>query len=810
MENKNTKELRGYKAGLKSKLMGAVAMLLVSAIMVSSATYAWFVLSTHPEVKGMSTTVGSNGALEIALLNNETGALDGLSKITASVGASSAVAGKVKEANVTWGNLVDLSDSSYGLSEVTLYPAQLTELDGLTRGANLLSYAIYGTDGRVATLEGETGSGTYTTAGFVSDTTSYGVRAIGSAVATDPFKQAFNTAVTGYRTSAANAVTYANKAFADNLQTLVNIAIAASGEDSSVTRANYTAINTALAGLESAVNSMEQALKYAIAARQNEIAGNQKGENLKEEEIVDASSVVLKTTDADYGTYIGQLNDLRNKIAAAQAQMSSISGDSVKWSAIKDPYDSLISHDTMSFRVTIEGDTKEYTYQQLKDMDRATLMTATAADVTINNGLFKDMAQVTGEMSCKVTVGLTAQGTGTAAADGTTLKESTDGSVTAYREPEGRGGNGTAYITTTYGYAVDLAFKTNAANRTLCLSAATSRVAGSDETGVQGSGSTFTFDGAADAMVIDALRVAFVDGAGDVKAVAKLNNAPTEEGGVTYALTTYERGTLANGTLTLGAAKQNNGIMSLTADTPTALTAIVYLDGSMVNGTANQAKGKLNLQFCVDGELKPMEYKDFNYGVSVGETTTGEGQTGVIVSGQPGTLTAGAKSGTITATYNKQEASLLKQNFEWTSDDETVIKAARPDATTDEDYAKAHQNTAVLEAVGAGKTTVTVKYGSYSASFEVVVPPTLMNTVGKTVVINDKVAAPTVYSKDTAVTSGLAWTSSNTAVATVDATTGAVSGVSAGTATITVSYKGATASYTITVTAASGGGETGN
>ena len=27
MENKNTKELRGYKAGLKSKLMGAVAML---------------------------------------------------------------------------------------------------------------------------------------------------------------------------------------------------------------------------------------------------------------------------------------------------------------------------------------------------------------------------------------------------------------------------------------------------------------------------------------------------------------------------------------------------------------------------------------------------------------------------------------------------------------------------------------------------------------------------------------------------------------------------------------------------------------
>lgn len=804
MENKNTKELRGYKAGLKSKLMGAVAMLLVSAIMVSSATYAWFVLSTHPEVKGMSTTVGSNGALEIALLNDETGAPDGLSKITTKVGDSSAVAGKVKEANVTWGNLVDLSDTSYGLSQVKLYPAQLTQLTGLTRGTSLLSYAIYGTDGRVATLEGKTGSGAYTTAGFVSDTASYGVRAIGSAVATDPFKQAFNAAVAGYKTSADNAVNYAKNAFADNLQTLVNIALlVANDEDTDIPEDYYGAINKALAGLQAAESSMEMALKYAIAARENEVAGNKTGDELKEENIVDANTVTLNTSDPNYGTYIDQLNRLKAGITAAQGQMNTATsaGKAVKWEDISAPYDSLISRSTMSFRVTIGGIAKDYSYNELKDLGKTELLTATAADVTIKGGLFKEMAQVTGTMSSKVTVGL-AHGTGTAAADGDTLKASTDGLVSQYKEPAGRGGNGTAYITTTYGYAVDLAFKTNAANQTLCLSAATSRVAGSDEAGVQGSGSTFTFGDKADETVIKALRVAFVDGAGVVKAVAKLNNAPTEEGGVTYALATYAPGTLDKGSLLLGAANPKNEIMALPTDAPTALTAIVYLDGSMVNGTANGATGKLNLQFCVDGVLKPMDYKEFNYGVSVDEDTTG-GQTGVIVTGQPGKLTAGTTSGTITATYNKQKAELLEQNFVWKSSDEAVIKVARPDDTAEDAYTKAHQNTAVLEAVGAGKTTVTVAYGNYSASFEVIVPPTLVDAENKTVAVSNKLAAPTVKSNAETVTSDLKWTSSNAAVAAVNATSGEVTGMSEGTATITVSYKSATASYTIKVTAAS-------
>ena len=66
MESKKTTELRGKKTSVRTKLAAAVAMLLVSTIMLTTTTYAWFVLSTAPEVKGMSTTVGSNGSLEIA------------------------------------------------------------------------------------------------------------------------------------------------------------------------------------------------------------------------------------------------------------------------------------------------------------------------------------------------------------------------------------------------------------------------------------------------------------------------------------------------------------------------------------------------------------------------------------------------------------------------------------------------------------------------------------------------------------------------------------------------------------------------
>jgi hypothetical protein len=112
-------------ASIRHKLSAAVCMLLVSSIMLVSSTYAWFTLSTAPEVRGITTNVGANGNLEMALLNKDSYiSTDEDLGIQSRIGDSSEVVGTVK-ANETWGNLVDLSDTSYGLSQITLTPARL-------------------------------------------------------------------------------------------------------------------------------------------------------------------------------------------------------------------------------------------------------------------------------------------------------------------------------------------------------------------------------------------------------------------------------------------------------------------------------------------------------------------------------------------------------------------------------------------------------------------------------------------------------------------------------------------------------------
>lgn len=145
--------LSGLKT-MKSKLMAAVSMLLVSAILLSNTTYAWFVLSTSPEVTGVETTTGSNGALEIALLSTDTTGAGGIANIGSGRGTSSAVTGSVTESNITWGNIVNLS-KEYGLEGVTLYPSRLnlnTSYNGVST-ASYLSVPQYGSDGRVSALK---------------------------------------------------------------------------------------------------------------------------------------------------------------------------------------------------------------------------------------------------------------------------------------------------------------------------------------------------------------------------------------------------------------------------------------------------------------------------------------------------------------------------------------------------------------------------------------------------------------------------------------------------------------------------------
>ncbi len=147
--NETQKRIRAYKAalpGLKERVFAVALLLAMSVAMMTSATFAWLTISRRPEVTGVSTNITANGNLEIALATGDGTTVPGDSQ----VGDSSATEGQtLTGANITWGNLVNLSDASYGLENLTLRPAQLNEYDLL--GSPLYG-AEYDGDGRITQL----------------------------------------------------------------------------------------------------------------------------------------------------------------------------------------------------------------------------------------------------------------------------------------------------------------------------------------------------------------------------------------------------------------------------------------------------------------------------------------------------------------------------------------------------------------------------------------------------------------------------------------------------------------------------------
>ena len=143
-------EMLKWKKAAWQKLMGAIAMLLVASIMMSATSYAWFVLSTAPEITDLTTTAGANGALEIALQSNKA---DGNGRADILSGVGQSIAGKdAQTANTYWGNVVDLS-KGYGLEHITLYPARLNLNGEVVNTTSMLSIPTFGTDGRVTSLK---------------------------------------------------------------------------------------------------------------------------------------------------------------------------------------------------------------------------------------------------------------------------------------------------------------------------------------------------------------------------------------------------------------------------------------------------------------------------------------------------------------------------------------------------------------------------------------------------------------------------------------------------------------------------------
>ena len=106
------------KPSAKRKLLPAIGMLTVSAMMLSSSTYAWFTMSKEVSLTGIQMTASVPADLQISLGNNMGAAA--YAPLAGTITASTAESGKLrltamtapgnKDADVDWSNTVALSD----------------------------------------------------------------------------------------------------------------------------------------------------------------------------------------------------------------------------------------------------------------------------------------------------------------------------------------------------------------------------------------------------------------------------------------------------------------------------------------------------------------------------------------------------------------------------------------------------------------------------------------------------------------------------------------------------------------------------
>ena len=171
--------------GLKSKLMAATAMLTVSAVMLVSTSFAWYTLSTNPEVKDIKATAVANQNLEIALVKSDTQDATNVDTLSEQ---NSGVQGSKTSDFFTWGNSVKYTIGENEMLE--LRPTTYVAANGKVKFAGTdntvskdgLYIPTYGDDGRISGMETDPLTDTtmadnksYTTVGK-KDGTQYAVR----------------------------------------------------------------------------------------------------------------------------------------------------------------------------------------------------------------------------------------------------------------------------------------------------------------------------------------------------------------------------------------------------------------------------------------------------------------------------------------------------------------------------------------------------------------------------------------------------------------------------------------------------------
>ena len=556
---------------IRSKLVAAVAMLLVASFMVVSSSYAWFTLSTAPEVKGIQTSIGANGNLEIALST-------GNENITSGVGDN--------DKYETWGNLIDLSKDEYGLSLIKLYPARLNVAEGKIKVGAPLMTPEYAADGRVKSLEENTLTGSYHSddkqileyvaenAVDNEDPTNpktlqkpYGVRGIGNSNGLTPQQLDHRNALVALNAAVVSARENANRSLNEAGSRLATIAAdhaANTGEGDY----DLTPIADMLQKLDAARAQVDTMILSYIKA---DVAN--KNAELNADKYSEAKKPYYAATIENYETTLGgwvtangnadlaevwtYRNYIKSAIDASQTKYDALeasadraAGPAIEhatWEETRDILTGLVDLTA----VTLNGVPTD----QIKENMNTLFSAVTSGDgVIVNitdpgntnaaNGVYVDLAKVCGNVRASINIEQVIYNGATFGPIKATMRTEvnpapavslTDDSFPA--EPSGENVDGAATINDLYGYIVDLAFRTNAVDSKLRLrTTPDNRIYSGQNTETMGEGSnmvfkyTSSFGVTSVTSLMQHIRIVFADiASGQIYAVGGLDVTGSKE-----------------------------------------------------------------------------------------------------------------------------------------------------------------------------------------------------------------------------------------------------------------------------------------
>lgn len=772
-------------AGIRNKMVAAVSMLLVASIMMVSSTYAWFTLSTAPEVTGITTNVGANGNLEMMLLNKAS--FDSTEEnlgVESDVNDSMAVV-DVTEANLKWGNLVDLASQSYGLQSIVMNPARLNIKGDTTNGykldSTLLKAPTYTSDGRVLDVDKDTLTSGYSTDGTwkwdESVENAYGVRVIGTTSGVTERLTAYRAAISARAAAIESAKNNARQSLLVNGQALANIVVKAALEETpSFEKADLETLQNLVAQLKTANNAAGEAIVQTVlaynlsdkntdtkftdadVAKLKEVFNNATAGTLPTSFTYAAAASGQGTIQKPEGTdtAVAKWSDNNANIASAEQGLKDLIDQgkaSYTYTEITAVVNMLINKE----KATVGG-VKNPTKNQAQDIINS--MTANnmvlVVEMESGSGIYADIAELVGDYTA---AGLKVHVKYNALEMDVTTNMSTKVVTDANKGtmpmiPKLNVGSAPAatldasvkpLLTDHYGYALDFGFRTNAAASELQLqTSGIQRVysgegaATADTT--QGGGSYMEFrtsnttNFSVDELraLMSALRVVFVEpvkteSAGvttltyNVLGVAAANITGTTDNST--GITTYTGGTLmkdgtaltegadtatANGlkaelylnnytvnggVLTLTgkkitgegeAAADDNTLTALTQNVAKKVTAIVYLDGDIVDNTmvanaASSMTGSLNLQFSSSATLKPMENTGMRNG---GSTAADANVTYDVVASAGQDYTFGSVTGTVNSGYTIYKDNAAPANYYYQSANGAKVRLTEQNALT--------------------------------------------------------------------------------------------------------------------------------